>query len=799
MSFIPHEPDSQRELLCEAPVPGVPGAPEHVSAATRANQLEAELRTAARRIGLAETALGQARQRELNARVIFSAEAERFARTIDDQQRTIESAQGHVQALEAALAGQSWRPALRAARRVVRLAWWAFTPWRLRHRLQFLREQRRREEAGQGFDLMRDDLLQEAAGLPVRGRLWPLQAPEQVTERWSAVRFVLDRLRTDADLRSRFPLALSQPRESGFADWLLREGPLASRLSSPARQALATVLDDDPGARPRQIFLFRDDIRAGMPLGLTPPGQWQLFQWFMHHGRHEHSLRVEEILWLLMKAAERPALEVLRAYRFTPAWQQRHPDGLTVFGRDAFAQWLAGSYRLKATDWLHAPSWPEDLSPAQQLRQAYARRSFWRALHPDAMVDRSSAAAFVEWLRHEAPALTDDVRAWCRALDVPQVAAELAAGGINVLGHFCSPSGVRVSAESLVEGLRQAQVATSVRDLRTDVQDEPHHVDFDGLEEFDVTLIHTQPEPFFPIAYERCDLAPRSPKPYRIAYWYWEFDTVPRSWLERAAGVDEVWAATEFVAQGLRVRLPVPVRTLFPGVRLGDFERRDKRHFGIEEGTFVFLFSFHMNSVMERKNPLGLIRAFRRAFRPEEPVTLVVKTMFGHHRPAELQQLRDAAAGARIQVIDETYSAQEVLALTAACDAYVSLHRSEGLGLTMAEAMLLGKPVVATGYSGNVDFMDETNSVLVPYELVELGVAMPPYDADYNWAEPSVDHAAAAMRRMVDEPDWARELGARAKASAEARLSVEAAGRRVAARLAEIRNLRAQEGPRPDA
>ena len=90
---------------------------------------------------------------------------------------------------------------------------------------------------------------------------------------------------------------------------------------------------------------------------------------------------------------------------------------------------------------------------------------------------------------------------------------------------------------------------------------------------------------------------------------------------------------------------------------IGDFERRDKRHFGIEEGTFVFLFSFHMNSVMERKNPLGLIRAFRRAFRPEEPVTLVVKTMFGHHRPAELQQLRDAAAGARIQVIDETYSA----------------------------------------------------------------------------------------------------------------------------------------------
>jgi len=164
--------------------------------------------------------------------------------------------------------------------------------------------------------------------------------------------------------------------------------------------------------------------------------------------------------------------------------------------------------------------------------------------------------------------------------------------------------------------------------------------------------------------------------------------------------------------------------------------------------------------------------------------------MFGHHHPAQIQELRDAAAGSNITVIDQMYSPDEVLSLMDVCDAYVSLHRSEGLGLTMAEAMLMGKPVIATNYSGNIDFMDDTNSLLVPFELVKLGRSLPPYDADLSWAEPSAEHAAIWMRRLFDAPDWAREVGARGKASAEARLSIEAAGRKVAQRLAEIKALR---------
>ena len=241
------------------------------------------------------------------------------------------------------------------------------------------------------------------------------------------------------------------------------------------------------------------------------------------------------------------------------------------------------------------------------------------------------------------------------------------------------------------------------------------------------------------------------------------------------------------MAQGLRERLAIPVRTIFPGVRLGSYQRRDREYFGLEPDHFTFLFNFHMNSVMERKNPLGLIRAFKSAFRADEPVTLVLKTMYGNRYSEQIKELRQAAEGWSIRIIDQTYSPDEVLSLMDACDAYVSLHRSEGLGLTMAEAMLMGKPVVATGYSGNLDFMDDSNSLLVPYELVTLGREIPPYKAYFEWAEPSTEHAAQWMRRLFDDPQWARDIGARGQASAKISLSLETAGRKAAARLSEIR------------
>ena len=150
-----------------------------------------------------------------------------------------------------------------------------------------------------------------------------------------------------------------------------------------------------------------------------------------------------------------------------------------------------------------------------------------------------------------------------------------------------------------------------------------------------------------------------------------------------------------------------------------------------------------------------------------------------------------AAGGIGALVIDEVLSREDSYALMHACDCYVSLHRSEGFGLTMAEAMLMGKPVIATGYSGNLDFMDERNSLLVDCKVVALERDVPPYKRGFRWGEPSAEHAARHLRWVYEHPEAARALGARARQDVAERLSLEAAGRRMARRLEEIRAARA--------
>jgi glycosyltransferase involved in cell wall biosynthesis len=185
----------------------------------------------------------------------------------------------------------------------------------------------------------------------------------------------------------------------------------------------------------------------------------------------------------------------------------------------------------------------------------------------------------------------------------------------------------------------------------------------------------------------------------------------------------------------------------------------------VPAGRFVFLFTFDFLSVFERKNPLAIVEAFSKAFTPSEGPVLVVKSVNGDLRRLGRDRVRLAAADRPDIVLIEDYlTNDERDALLARADAYVSLHRAEGFGLTMAEAMILGKPVIATGYSGNLDFMTEENSFLVPYEMAEVPPGCEPYLPGTPWAEPDVDVAARLMRQVVDEPDLAAAKAAVAQA-----------------------------------
>ncbi|HEX4107187.1 MAG TPA: glycosyltransferase [Solirubrobacteraceae bacterium] len=274
---------------------------------------------------------------------------------------------------------------------------------------------------------------------------------------------------------------------------------------------------------------------------------------------------------------------------------------------------------------------------------------------------------------------------------------------------------------------------------------------------------------------------PQSLQGPRVAIWGWETDTIPDRWKWAYPLVDEIWVYSRFVAGNLGRMAPVPVACLPPPVSMPSTSERLR--LDVPDG-FLFLFVFDYLSTLPRKNPVGLVRAFQRAFAPGEGPQLLIKTINAPLRPLAREELRWAIEDrADIHLIDRSLSTAQRDALMNGCDCYVSLHRAEGFGLTLAEAMALGKPVIATGFSGNVDFMNPSNSLLVDYRPVRVGVDVEIYPAHAVWAEPSVEHAAALMRRVVEDPHTASTLGERAAADIARQLSPEATGRAMRARL----------------
>lgn len=276
---------------------------------------------------------------------------------------------------------------------------------------------------------------------------------------------------------------------------------------------------------------------------------------------------------------------------------------------------------------------------------------------------------------------------------------------------------------------------------------------------------------------------------YNIACWFWELERFPEQWHGAIDIVDEIWVTSPFVRDAIAACTHKPVHIVPIALAANLPEHYSRSEFGLAEGVFLCLYSFDFNSFVVRKNAEGVIAAFRRAFADgRRDVRLIIKTTNGERFPDALRRLMETAAGDdRIEVRDGYLDRRQMWALQACCDCYVSLHRSEGLGLGMAECMLLGKPVVATAYSGNLAFMDADNSCLVGYSLIPVEEGDYPAWQGQHWADPDIEQAAAYLARLADDPVYARQIGESAKATVSRRLSAAASLAAVTARLSDIR------------
>lgn len=281
---------------------------------------------------------------------------------------------------------------------------------------------------------------------------------------------------------------------------------------------------------------------------------------------------------------------------------------------------------------------------------------------------------------------------------------------------------------------------------------------------------------------------------YNIAYPAWELAKYPKVWAETLSRFDEIWAPSAFVQHAIEDAVGKPVQRMPLPVDLKLSGFLGRRHFGIPEDAFVVLFFFDFLSFAARKNPEAVLKAFEIVAqrRPEADLCLVIKSRTGpgglggaEAAQAELEA-RVATLAPRAMTLTGDLADNEIKNLVRVSDVFVSLHRAEGFGRGMAEAMALGRPAIATGYSGNLDFMAPGAGLLVDHELVAVAPGAYPHGEGQVWAEASPEHAAELIEQLLDDPAATRAMGRAAQAHVRETLSVEALGRRYLERLQAI-------------
>ncbi|WP_010271040.1 glycosyltransferase [Paenibacillus senegalensis] len=381
------------------------------------------------------------------------------------------------------------------------------------------------------------------------------------------------------------------------------------------------------------------------------------------------------------------------------------------------------------------------------------------------------------------------------AISIPAPAAQLPVlpAGINLVGNGRAESG-------LGESLRAAARALSRTDIPFGIVDIPESPSRSS----DLSWVHREiPEPVYRVnvLHMNADYLKLFQQHnghvfhnhLNIGVWHWELPDFPNEWCDSFQLVHEVWAPSRFIQNSVAAKSPVPVVYIPHAIEVQYPAELTREHFGLPEGRFLFLSMYDTFSFAQRKNPIAVIEAFKMAFSPDNPhVGLAVKV----NNPTadiipsiqhELDKLRAAIDGwPNIYLINQIMDRPVVNALISLCNSYVSLHRSEGFGLPMAEAMFLGKPTIATYYSANIDYMDSDNSCPVPFRLVPVGEDYGPYKAYQTWADPDLAHAAHYMKRLVEDHHYYQQISVQGAHTIYTRFSPTAIGALIRQRIREL-------------
>lgn len=576
-------------------------------------------------------------------------------------------------------------------------------------------------------------------------------------------------------------------------------------------------------------FLMRSDVRGNAPPG-DEEARKRFLVWFFCFGRRQYlsgplSDRQRALLWESVPFATASGswtVPRLLAYVLTirrdvflatradePGGPQRALGWLFLHGLDELDlhDALDGGVR----GWLNAPAavpaaaspigggdtshdavpvtnlgmlvWAfrEDLHERHDLSTAEGRRRFMGWLY--------SGGPGAEALRPLLPG-TGTVERRVEAAGPPDGAGGPVKRGCNLVGYAYGELGVGEDVRMMAAALQANAVPFSIADRsagldsRTNDRSAAGHV-AEGLPH-NVTVFCFTGFDTVHFFLEKGAEAMRGR--HVVGYWPWELPRWPAEWRAAFGLVDEIWVSSRFTQEAFCLDAPVPVIYMPMAVEIPPPAPLARRDFGLPDGVFLFLYVFDAHSYLDRKNPLAAVQAFRRAFpRGDEPVGLVLKVMnAAADNPLWQETARQCAADPRIRVIAATLDKPQALGLVRVCDAYLSLHRSEGFGRTIAEAMLLERPVIATAWSGSDELVRPDTAIPVPAALVPVGPGQYPWGEGMHWADPDLEQAAWSMRLLVGDAALRARLGVAGRDFVRLRHNARTVGQRYRERLAAL-------------
>lgn len=356
--------------------------------------------------------------------------------------------------------------------------------------------------------------------------------------------------------------------------------------------------------------------------------------------------------------------------------------------------------------------------------------------------------------------------------------------GVNVCGFIKGEFGLGEGVRSTIRALETQRVNVALNNLEIESPHRQKDKSFTNITEknpFPVNIVQINGDYIRNV--EENFSSDYFKNRYNIAYWVWESPEIPQHWQSKLFLFNEIWTPSSFCSEAFAPVSPVPVLTIPHPINVPD-STITRKELKLLSDKFIFLFIFDFASNCERKNPRAAIKAFKQAFGTDERVLLFLKSTNAEIAEGEFNKLKAEAGNAsNIKIVNGFWDRQYLTGLMRNCDCYVSPHRAEGFGLTVAEAMFCGKPVIATDYSATSEFMNVNNSFPVRYTLKVMEKDFYQYKKGGKWAEPDISHIADLMRQMFESPEQAKQIGDNAAEYIKSHFGLEIIGQKMRKRL----------------